>query len=312
MSQIEQTYKSKDTEEYLDRKFFRPVGYAVAVVSAKLKLTPNALTIIGIILGIISGHLFYYNAFWINITGVLIFIFADILDSADGQLARMTKNFSKTGRVFDGFATNLIFVSVYLHLVLKTMVNYDLGYWVFIIGLVSGASHSVQAAIADYFRQLYLYVVYEKGELDNSENIKEQYKSLSWSKNFFTKFLLLTYIDYTKRQELVSGKNLILIRYIKENYEVIPDWLKAEYRKSFKSMNKYHNFLTVNSRTIMLSISVLLNFPVLYFFFEIVFLNVFLILVLNAQTKKSEKLLEKIKEEKPPLKLVGNVNYLEV
>jgi hypothetical protein len=295
LSQIESTYKSKDTEELIDRFFFRPLGYGVALVSKKLKLTPNTITIFSIILGVIAGHLYYYNSILINTIGILVYIIADILDSADGQLARITNQISKTGRVFDGVATNLISISIYMHLILRSL-NSDIGWWMFLIAAIAGSSHIIQAAAADLYRHAYLYVVCgkEKSELDNSKNVLEQFNNLTWKENFIDKFFLKIYWDYTRRQEFVSGEFLGLIKLINTKYEVIPDWVKNEYRGSFRKMNKYYNFLTVNSRTVAVAVAVLLNIPVLYFLFEIFVLNSVLIYVWMAQKSKSKKLYEKI------------------
>lgn len=297
MSQVESTYKSKDTEELIDRFFFRPAGYGVALISAKLKITPNALTIIGIAFGISAGHLYYYKSISINLLGIFIFILGDILDSADGQLARMTNKISKTGRIFDGVATNLISISIYMHLILRSL-DSEIGWWMFLIAAIAGSSHVIQAATADLYRHAYLYIVCgkEKSELDNSVNIKSQIENLPWKGNRIDKFFLIVYLDYTKRQELVSGKFLELVKYIKENYETIPEWLSTEYRASFKKMNKYYNFLTVNSRTTAVAVAILLNIPVLYFLFEIFVLNSVLLFVWKTQMKKSQAMLDKIKK----------------
>lgn len=296
MSPVESTYKSKDTEELIDRLFFRPAGYGIAVISKKLKITPNALTIISIILGMLAGHLYYYKSIWINAAGILIYIFADVLDSADGQLARITNNTSKTGRIFDGVATNLISISIYFHLCLRSLSS-DLGWTIFIFGAIAGASHVMQAATADFYRHAYLYIVCgkEKSDLDSSKDIQEQINNLSWKGNYIDKFFLIVYLDYTRRQELVSRKFLELINYIRVNYETIPDWLSDEYRTAFRKMNKYYNFLTVNSRTAAVAAAVLLNIPVLYFLFEIFIMNPVVIFVWTVQMKKSKKLLDKIK-----------------
>jgi phosphatidylglycerophosphate synthase len=299
LSQVESTYKSKDTEEVIDRFFFRPAGYGIAIISKKLKITPNTLTVISIILGVLAGHLYYYSSLWINITGILIYLFADILDSADGQLARITNNTSKTGRIFDGVATNLISISIYTHLCFRSLgSDSGIGWWIFLIGAIAGASHVIQAATADFYRHAYLYIVCgkEKSELDTSKNIQEQINNLAWKNNIIDKFFLIVYLDYTRRQEFISRKFLELVNYIKANYNIIPEWLSSEYRASFKKMNKYYNFLTVNSRTMAVAVAVLVNIPVLYFLFEIFVLNSVLIYVWITQMKKSQVLLNKIKK----------------
>ena len=57
---IEASFKSMDTEEFLDIYFNRPIGYAWALFFKKLKVHPNVVTIFSIILGIGAGVMFYY------------------------------------------------------------------------------------------------------------------------------------------------------------------------------------------------------------------------------------------------------------
>ena len=56
--------KSLDTEEHIDLWFYRPIGYAWAKLAAKLGVTPNAITIASIFLGIGAGVAFYFNELW--------------------------------------------------------------------------------------------------------------------------------------------------------------------------------------------------------------------------------------------------------
>src|SRR3972149_3529208 len=116
MSRIASTYKAHDVEETIDVYFYRPLGYLVARVCIPLGITPNAVTIISIFIGVAGGHLLYYRDFALNAWGIALWVAADTLDSADGQLARMTGHRSKLGRILDGLGGNIMFVSIYLHL----------------------------------------------------------------------------------------------------------------------------------------------------------------------------------------------------
>ena len=74
---------------------------------------PNAVTIASIFLGVAAGVLFYYNDLWLNVLGMFLLVWANSYDSADGQLARMTKQFSRIGRILDGISGDLWFVTIY-------------------------------------------------------------------------------------------------------------------------------------------------------------------------------------------------------
>ena len=73
---LEATLKSTDTEEWIDLLFSRPIGYRWALLFRRLGVTPNAITIASIFLGIAAGILFYYNDLLINIIGMCLLVWA--------------------------------------------------------------------------------------------------------------------------------------------------------------------------------------------------------------------------------------------
>ncbi len=87
---LESTLKSLDTEEFIDIHFYRPIGYQWALFFNKLGVSPNSITIASIFIGIAAGICFYFQSLAINVIGMLLLIWANSYDSADGQLARMT------------------------------------------------------------------------------------------------------------------------------------------------------------------------------------------------------------------------------
>ena len=99
---LESTLKSMDTEEFIDIHFYRPIGYRWALLFRRLGISPNSVTIASIFIGIASGICFYPHDLTINIIGMLLLVWANSYDSADGQLARMTGQKSALGRILDG------------------------------------------------------------------------------------------------------------------------------------------------------------------------------------------------------------------
>ena len=166
---VSATLKSKDTEEFLDILFYRPIGYVMALGFKALKFTPNAVTIISIFVGAAAGYFFYYNDLSVNVIGILLLIIAEAMDSADGQLARITNTKSRIGRILDGFGGNIWFLSIYLFLGFRLM-NEGMSGWIFLLIILCGVSHSLQSAMADYYRNFYLLFVFgkDKSEMDNS------------------------------------------------------------------------------------------------------------------------------------------------
>ncbi|GAB4292087.1 MAG: hypothetical protein Kow0098_11870 [Ignavibacteriaceae bacterium] len=293
---IEATYKSPDTEEFLDRIFYRKVGYGMAVASKAMGLTPNVITFISIIFGVTAGHLFYYQNTTMNLIGVLLLITAEAMDGADGQLARLTNTYSRFGRIFDGVAGNLMFISIYLHLSARFVVEGGT-LFIFFIAIISGASHSFQAAMADFYRIFYLYFVQGKDkDIDDLNEVKGTYAKLTWLRSPFKKFLLRVYINYRRQQNLLAKNVRSLYELVEQKFNgVVPSWLSEEYRKLNKPMIKYQNILTTNTRMIVLFITIFLGNVLHYFLFELIILNLLLVYFVIKEEKIHGYLLSFVK-----------------
>ncbi len=296
-SKIEETFKSKDTEEFLDKLFYRPLGYRLAVFARSANITPNVITITSIFFGVLAGHLFFYQNTVINLIGVILLITAETMDSADGQLARMTNFRSRYGRILDGVAGNIMNISIYLHLCARFVVEGG-SLWIFLFAIVSGISHSYQSAMSDYYRNYYLFFVYgeNKSEIDSLKAMREKYKTLSWTKDLAKKFLLRVYVNYLFQQESLSKNLRELFSYAVKLFDGnMPDWVREEYRRVNKPLLKYGNILTTNTRMSVLFLTIFFGNIFHYFLFEFVGLNLLLIYAVMKQEQVSKYLLTFIK-----------------
>ncbi|MCU7496507.1 MAG: CDP-alcohol phosphatidyltransferase family protein [Ignavibacteria bacterium] len=298
MSQIELSYKTRDVEEFLDVYFYRPFGFLIAKACWRLGIKPNAITTMGMVIGVAGGHLLFYNNHWLNLYGILLIILNEAFDSADGQLARLSGIHSRYGRIFDGFAGNTVFLSIYIHLCLRYIYSGG-SWWVFLLAVISGICHSYQSAMADYYRNGYLHFVVsvKKGELDKHKEVLRRFRSLSWKKDFPGKFLLMFYVNYTRQQESLSGNFQKLFSRSAEVFQdSIPEGFKNTYKEYNKPLLKYYNILTTNTRQIWLFIVVLLDKPIFYFFFELTLLNILLAWVTIKQEHLNKKLLLRLED----------------
>lgn len=277
--------KSLDTEEHIDLAFYRPVGYAWACLARRLGITPNAITIASIFLGVMAGVAFYFNDLWVNIAGMLLLVWANSFDSADGQLARMTKQYSRVGRILDGLSGDVWFATIYVAICLRENVTsafFSEHPWlIWVIAVVTGLCHAKQAATADYYRQFHLYFLKgdEGSELETAFTLKRQLASLSWKKNFWKKLTLSTYTNYTLQQEATAPAMQRLRRELAKRFPdgKIPSKFREDFRKKSLPLMKYTNILSFNWRTIALFTSLFLTMPWLYFAFELTVLNILLI-----------------------------------
>ncbi len=275
--------KSQDTEEFLDLWFYRPLGFRCALFFRNRHIHPNIVTIFSILLGIGAGICFAQENLRWNILGILLLMWANLYDSTDGQLARITGQKTRWGRILDGFAGDVWFFFIYAAIAIRTTFQpipfapeYQWGVVIWILCSFAGFwVHGSQCQLADYYRNIHLYFINEVNgnEFDNSEAQRKRYKETTWKGNFFWKIFLHFYIDYTANQERMSPKFQKLIACVKEKYGTdIPKWLREEFRQGSLPLMKYTNILTFNSRFIMLWFSMLIGQLWFYLFFELVIL----------------------------------------
>lgn len=277
--------KSMDTEETFDLIFYRPIGYMWALLAKRLGITPNVITIASIFLGIGAGVCFYFNNLWINIAGVILLVWADSFDSADGQLARMTKQYSRLGRILDGLSGEIWFCAIYVAICLRenhTSHFFMTHLWaIWIFAAITGFFHGIQAAMADYYRQFHLYFLKGKegSELETAAPLWQKFHELSWKKDFFQKLVMAFYANYTSGQEKRTPWMQKLRKILKGKYgHDIPATFREQFRKKSLPLMKYTNILSFNVRSFALFAAILIfRMPWLYFAFEVVVLNIILV-----------------------------------
>src|SRR5436853_6555075 len=154
MSGIAATYKSRELEGIVDLLFYRTVGFCLAHFFARLKLTPTAVNLMGGVFGIAAGHFYFYRSLVLNVVGWGFHVEANIFDNADGQLARLTSQQSRTGRILDPVVDHFVWLCIYVHLALRLgLQGFSGATW--IVAVAVGISHGAQAAAADRRRPAY-------------------------------------------------------------------------------------------------------------------------------------------------------------
>ena len=292
-SDIKQQYKSSlksmDTEETLDLMFYRPIGYMWAVLCAKVGITPNAITIASIFLGVAGGILFYFGEpqdLWLNYVGMFLLVWANSFDSADGQLARMTKQYSRLGRILDGLSGDFWFVAIYFAICFRVNETSEFfmqhwSGWIWILAILAGGCHAKQAAMADHYRQFHLYFLKGKegSELDSVDQLDKDFAAVPWKGHFWKKVTMMFYRNYTANQEVMTPSMQTLRRKLKKLFgdDIVPDQFRNDFRLKSKPLMKYTNMLSFNTRVIALFISIIVRMPWLYFAFELTVLNLMLV-----------------------------------
>ena len=289
---LQATFKSQDTEEWLDIHFTRPLGLLWARFFNHFDIHPNVVTILSIILGAAAGVMFYYPDLTHTLMGIFLLVWANLYDSADGQLARMTGKKTRWGRILDGFAGDVWFFTIYAAICLRLQeqpipgTDEPWGVWIWLMAAVSGLiCHGKQCQLADYYRNIHLYFIKGKSgsELDRFDALRKEFHSLSWSKDGVWKLFLYFYGNYTRSQEQMTPAFQRFRAALSERYagSELSDALRADFRKGSLPLMKYANILTFNTRAIVLYLSLLAGHPWFYFAFELVVMNILFLYMRN-------------------------------
>jgi hypothetical protein len=288
---IESTYKAREVEGLLDVYFYRPIGFRLAHFFAQLKIKPAGVSLLAGICGVIAGHLYFYRDLGINIAGMVLHVCSNTLDNADGQLARLTQQQSRKGRIIDSVADHLVFASIYVHLTLRyALQGASPAIWFLALG--AGISHALQGAAADYYRSTYLYLAGRAGtEIDSCSGLRSDYRKLSWRQRAWDKILLLLYMNFTLQQEILAPQLKRLREIVNAVFHgQIPGWLQQQYRDAAGGMLKPWRLLMTNARMLVLFLLLLIGQPVYYFWFELIPLNVLFVYLIVRQEKMAESL----------------------
>ena len=302
---LKASFKSEDTEEWLDVYFTRPIGLVFALFWNKLNVHPNAITILSMFLGAAAGYMFYFTDTVHNVWGVVLLMLANFCDSTDGQMARLSGKKTLLGRVLDGFAADVWFFCIYLAIALRLWnqnipgLDMHWGALSFLLCACAGfLSHTPQCALADYYRQVHLYFLLGSSgsELDSYRQQRAIYESLP-KERWFERLYYYNYANYCHGQErrtprfqrffarwrqvgLVDGScHGVALggtpsdadhQALSQRAEAV----RQEFLAGSRPLMKYTNMLTHNTRAICLFVTALLDCTWVYLLFEIVVLNI--------------------------------------
>ncbi|MBQ5713775.1 MAG: CDP-alcohol phosphatidyltransferase family protein [Bacteroidaceae bacterium] len=268
------TMKSREVESDFELYVTRTPGYLWALFFRWLHVHPIAVTLMSIVIGSASAYFFLFDDICYNLIGMLLLIWANWYDCADGQLARMTGKKTLVGRVLDGFAGNVWAFFIYIALLLRMWPEW--GITIFILESWAGFyCHSRQCALADYYRNIHLWVALGKGdsELDTSIEQQRRMESLRWNKKeWFEKFYLFFYVRYTRSQERQTPE----FQLIKPLLDKLPvdNPIRQQFRKESLPLMPLCNILTFDTRVGVLFFSLLIGHPWIYIIFEITVLEI--------------------------------------
>jgi phosphatidylglycerophosphate synthase len=105
--------KSSLSDELINTYLLRPLAGLIVWVLYRTPITPNQVTIASTIAGLVAAGLYLKNEALYTVVAGLCVTLKDVLDSADGQLARAKQQYSRRGRFLDSIGDFFVDVAVF-------------------------------------------------------------------------------------------------------------------------------------------------------------------------------------------------------
>jgi phosphatidylglycerophosphate synthase len=136
----------KDTEGFMSRHFERRVSLAITRRLVSTPITPNAMTLVSLAVGLIGAPFFLSVDPLLQVAGGLLFLIHSILDGCDGELARLKFLESSTGARLDFWGDNLVHVAVFACMAVGWSLATDAG-WPLVLGALAVAGTASAALL---------------------------------------------------------------------------------------------------------------------------------------------------------------------
>ena len=154
--------------ELADVYFFHPLGFLCARLAAALRISPTQVTLVGALVGVAGGAMLYDER--LGLWAFAVLILHSIIDSADGQLARITGQATELGKVLDGGAGYITHAAIFLAIAAGILHRGGSGL-ILLWMLLAGIATVAHAQMYEYHRTAYVSVVGE-GRVPRQEPAK--------------------------------------------------------------------------------------------------------------------------------------------
>jgi phosphatidylglycerophosphate synthase len=270
-------FKAFEIEELADVYFFRPLGFIVARCATALGLTPVQLTVFGGLVGVSGGALLYDER--LGLFAFALLVAHGIIDSADGQLARMTGRVTELGRVLDGVGGYVTHGAIYIAIA-AGVIHRGGSSSILIWMLLAAIANATQAQMYDYHRTVYITVVAE-GRVPGNDPAKVA----SWVRWLFRGYLMTQrrLIGLHGEVEAALAVRLVEGRVREDD--------RARYRECFYGPVRGWNLLGDNTRFYAIGVLICLNRIDLFFAFILVPMNLAFVALWLWQRRADRKFL---------------------
>jgi len=267
-------FKAEEIEELADVYFFRPLGMVLARAARALRLSPTQVTLAGAVVGVAGGALLYEPGLGVLAFGLLIL--HGILDSSDGQLARMTGRVTELGRLLDGVGGYVTHAAIYLAVIAR-----DGSPTIVLWAVAAGLANILHAQMYDYHRTSYARIVIQGRAVTGMTAAPP---------GRFAASIIMAYKDLQAR---LAGAHPAVERAIDTRSQagLVSDEDRDRYRRCFYWPVRGWNLFGDNTRFYAIGVLVWLQRPEWFFAFVLIPMNAAFALVWLSQLRADRRFL---------------------
>ena len=104
---------TSSSDGWVDRHFNRPVGRPLSKLLIHTPVSPNTVSIVSILIGLVAAGLFAIGNYAMSITAAVLFQISAIIDCVDGDIARAVFKESPLGKWLDLAGDQVVHVAVF-------------------------------------------------------------------------------------------------------------------------------------------------------------------------------------------------------
>ncbi|MCA9580865.1 MAG: CDP-alcohol phosphatidyltransferase family protein [Myxococcales bacterium] len=298
--------KSRDVEDPINLWVHRPLAYALVAAVYRTPVTPNQITLLSGLCGLIAGTLWIFAAETIGsedsllalrLGGVFLWLSA-IVDGADGILARAKSLQSDFGRAIDGAMDAIVAIATI----------FPGGYYIYreagepwVIGLCFAALLITLPDIVlyDFYKESFLRVTRpgRGGEGEDPASVEAKYEALiraggAWTTRWAVRFGLLPLLR--AQQDYVRWTNPQALGRLRE---LVGTETSAQiYRKHNRTAMRLWSFLSLAPHCYLFAITAILGHPIVYVWIRLLVMGPLLMVTLVMQRRATRATLKELEE----------------
>jgi len=219
-------------EEIFDLLIYRPLAFIIVKGISSTSVTPNQLTFTGILFFLAAGMFISKGSIDAVLIAALFICIGNVMDCADGQLARVNKSGTEFGRILDGTADYISTTALFIGIGFwgEPLFSDPFSWWGLVI--ITGIAYGWQASLVDFYRNEF-YSYYEGKDNFVTDEIKKSKDKLQKLRNEngskINRFILSSYILYSSLQLRMQPRQIkidesLSEHYVKTNLSVLRLW----------------------------------------------------------------------------------------